>query len=113
MPLSIPTLDGLTVRRFCDVLEERDEVMAAWKEHGPLLSEPIVTPRGDIAGERLVANPAAAMLRGLDKELDALSDRLALTPAARARLGLTMTSAERQAAEVDRLLGAKWKDEDE
>lgn len=104
MPLSLPELDALSVSRFAELVEERDQVMAAWREHGPLLEEPIVSPKGDVVGTRYVPNPAAQMLRQLDRQLDALADRLALTPAARGRLGLVLTSAERQAAEVDRVM---------
>ena len=80
---------------------------------GVLLEEPIVSPSGKVVGTRVVPNPAAAMLRALDKQLDALCDRLGLVPAARARLGLTLTTAERQAAEVSNLLGARFKSEDD
>ena len=53
------------------------------------------------------------MLRALDKQLDALCDRLGLVPAARARLGLTLTSAEKQRAEVQALLEGRFKGEQE
>lgn len=112
MPLAVPELDGLSVERFCRLVEERVRVQAAFDELGPLLVEPIVSPKGDVVGERQVPNPAGAMLRALDRELDALSDRLALTPAARARVGLTLTSAERQAAEVARVLAGKFDEGD-
>lgn len=110
MPVRLD-VDGLTVERFARLIDER-EAVAAEMGRGILLEEPIVTPKGDVVGTRMVANPAAAMLRALDKALDALIDRLALVPAARARLGLVMTSAERNTVETEALLAAKWKDAD-
>ncbi len=107
MPLTLPALDAVSVERFCELVEERQVVLTAWHEHGPVVTEVIVDPKGGVAGTRLVANPAAGMLRALDRQLDSLSDRLALTPAARARLGLIMTTAERQAVEVERVLSGK------
>lgn len=87
-------LDRATVERLCDLADERAVLRRALEEHGPLLEEPIVTPKGDVVGTRLVANPAAKQLREVDKQLTALSDRLGLSPAARARLGLTIAHAQ-------------------
>jgi len=67
---------------------------AALAEHGSLLSEPIVTPRGDVVGTRLVPNPAEMMLRRLDNQLVALRDRLGMVPLAKARLGISVASAK-------------------
>ncbi len=108
-PLLLPDLDAVTVERFCRVVDERTTV-AVELNRGVLLEEPIVSPSGQVVGTRVVPNPAAAMLRSLDKQLDALCDRLGLVPAARARLGLTLTSAEKQRAEVNALMGNKFKE---
>ncbi len=107
-PLLMPELDAVSAERFCSLVDERATV-AAELARGPLLTEPIVTPKGDVVGTRVVANPAAAMLRQIDKALDALADRLGLVPAARSRMGLQLTTAERQALEVANLLDARFK----
>jgi P27 family predicted phage terminase small subunit len=111
-PLLLPSLDSVTVKRFAELVDER-ELVRAELDRGFLLEEPIVSPVGKVVGTRMVANPAVAMLRGLDKQLDSLADRLGLVPAARARLGLTLTTVERQAAEVRALADAAFlKDEE-
>lgn len=110
MPLAAP-MDSLTVERFARLVDERATV-AVEMDRGVLLTEPIVSPKGEVVGERQIANPAASMLRAIDRELDQLVDRLALVPAARARLGLTVSLAERQRAEVERVLDTKWRPND-
>jgi hypothetical protein len=108
-PLLLPDLDGIQVHRLAQLCDERDATMGEL-DRGVLLEEPLVDPRGGIVGMKVVPNPAAAMLRALDKELDALADRLGLVPAARARLGLTLTSAERQAAELHQLMDSRFEE---
>ena len=107
-PLLLPDLDAVTVERFATLVDERVAVSAELAR-GVLLEEVIVDPRGGVAGTRLVANPAAAMLRSIDKELDALADRLAIVPAARARIGVSLTTAEKQAVEVQTLLDRRFR----
>ncbi len=87
-PMLLPKLDVVTVERFCRLVDERAAI-AAELARGVLLEEVIPDPRGGIAGTRVVLNPAVAALRQADKALDAMVDRLALVPAARARLGST------------------------
>ena len=111
-PLLLPALDGVTVERFCALVDER-AAAATELARGHLCEEPIVTPTGQVVGTRLVANPVAAILRQLDKQLDSLCDRLGLVPAARARLGLTLTTAEKQAIEVRDLLEGRFKNGDD
>jgi len=107
-PLLLAALDVVAVERFCRLVDER-AALAAELERGYVLEEPLVSPKGEVVGHRLVANPALGELRALDKALDALCDRLGLVPAARARLGLTFTTAEKQALEVDAVLDAKYR----
>jgi len=96
--------DYLTVARLCEAADDREAARAAVVELGPLLDEPIVTPKGDVVGTRKVANPAAEMVRKLDKVIDDASDRLGLSPAARARLGLTISRARLAQADAATLL---------
>jgi len=106
-------LDALTVRRLCDLIEERQLYVAALAEYGVIITEPIQSAKGDVVGQRQSINPAEAALRRVDKEITALSDRLALSPAARARLGLLVTSAGRNQAEIQRVLASKYRPTEE
>ena len=112
-PLLLPDLDAVTVARFCQIMDERAVLLAELVTRGPLLEEPIVSPTGKVVGVRTVINPASTALRATDKALDALADRLALVPSARARLGLTLSTVEKQRLEVGTLLAARFKDDDE
>jgi P27 family predicted phage terminase small subunit len=105
MPPGVLTeLDVTVVDRFISVTMEREQ-WAALVRQAPLLREPIVTPRGDVAGERLVINPAAKALRDVGKELDSLTLQLGLSPQSRARLGWIVTQSRLAQAETQRLLG--------
>jgi len=73
-------------------LEDQWTTLAAAFKRGPLLKEPIVTPRGEVVGTRLVPNPAEAMLRRLDVQIMALRDRLGMVPLAKARLGIQVAT---------------------
>lgn len=99
-----PKLDRLSVTRLAEAVDDRKRARAALIEHGTLLEEPIVSPKGDVVGTRLVPNPAEAMLRRADKAIDELSDRLGLSPAARARLGLAISRAALAGGDVAELL---------
>ena len=96
--------DYLTVTRLAEAAEDRAAARAAVIELGPLLEEPIVTPRGDVVGTRQVANPAAETVRKLDRVIDAASDRLGLSPAARARLGLTIARGRLATVDAETML---------
>lgn len=106
-------VDLLAVARFTELFEERQLARAALLQHGMLQTEPIVTPRGDVVGQRLTANPAVSILASTDRSLDSLSAQLGLSPAARARLGLEATAAELKAAEIERVLSSKRRDPSE
>jgi phage terminase small subunit len=60
----------------------------------------IVSPKGDVVGERIVPNPAEQQLRRIDKALDAVTAALGLSPTSRARLGV--------AASDGAILSARW-----
>jgi Phage terminase, small subunit len=108
-PLLLAGVDDIAVERLCRLLDEA-ELTRAELARGIVLEEPIVSPTGQVVGTRVVANPAAGLLRQLDRQIDALADRLGLVPMARARLGLVLTTAERQALEVDSVLAAKYRE---
>ena len=53
-PMLLPGLDGVSVQRFCQLVDERATV-AAELVRGPVLERPIVSPRGDVVGTELYA----------------------------------------------------------
>lgn len=89
--------DAPLAARFCELVEEIAVARRSLAEDGLVLSEPLVSPRGDVVGSRPVANPAARALRDSTAQLAALAGALGLSPAARARLGLTVAQARRLA----------------
>ena len=91
-------LDAPTVARYAELTAERGVWAEQLVEHGHLLEEVIVSPRGDVVGTRRVVNPAVGELRRIDRALDTLGDRLGLSPAARGRLGLVVSQAEQALA---------------
>ena len=90
------------VTQLAETIDEREKYRTALSEHGPLLAEPIVTPKGDVVGERLVPNPAEGMLRRCEARIERLGRDLGLTPTARARLGLVLANATATAEGVMR-----------
>ena len=95
-----PILDAETVARLCRLLEEREIYAAELLEHGAVHAEVIVSPKGDVVGERMVPNPAEQQLRRIDKAIDAVTAALGLSPTSRARLGV--------AASDSAILSARW-----
>jgi P27 family predicted phage terminase small subunit len=101
-------LDAPAVERYCSLLDERTRWAAQLDQHGPLLERPVQSARGELLGMELYANPAVKELRSIDRALDQLSDRLAGSPAARARLGLVLNSARQNQANAERIISAKF-----
>lgn len=87
-PWLSPKLDAIRVETACRLADEAAQLRALTKKHGMLLEEPIATPSGVVVGQRLVPNPAAKMLRDVEKQLDRELSALGFDPTARARLGL-------------------------
>jgi len=84
--------DAPTVERLCRLEDEAARLRAAVARDGEVQREPIVSPRGDVVGERLVAHPAVGALRRLGKESRELGAELGLSPTSRRRLGLEVPS---------------------
>ncbi|MCW3048856.1 MAG: Phage terminase, small subunit [Solirubrobacterales bacterium] len=83
---SVPEADRYAIQRFCDLLDERAELRAVLDVDGPILREPVVSPTGAVVGERVVAHPALAALRAIDRAIEAVSASLGLSPAARRKM---------------------------
>jgi P27 family predicted phage terminase small subunit len=83
---SSPEADRWAIERFCDLLDERKVLRAVLDVDGAILREPVVSPRGDVVGERVVAHPALSALRAIDRALETVSASLGLSPAARRKM---------------------------
>ncbi len=109
MPVLQPVLDRHVVIRYCEAAEDAVRARIEIQQRGLVIDEPIPDPRGGVAGYRAVINPAEAALRRADKVMTELGDRLGLSPAARARLGLTISQAELADAEGRRILAGMFR----
>lgn len=89
-----PTLDVGTVELaglLADfVIRCHDQIAS----DGLTLKEPIVTPTGELVGERIVAHPLIKEQRAAEKQLGSFLSALALTPTDRARLGLAQVKQQ-------------------
>ena len=78
--------DEPIVTDLCHLHDQMARYRAALEEHGALLVEKIVSPRGEVVGDRLVASPASAQLKNAQAAAMAIYAALGLSPQARARL---------------------------
>lgn len=100
--------DRAAATHLCRLEDEREALQVKIDELGLMLSEPIVTPKGEVVGERLVANPLLGELRKLEKSIADLRAPLGLTPMARGRLGLQIVEVERKSAQSEAIM-AKYR----
>lgn len=89
--------------------DERALLTAAIRQHGVILSKVLVSPKGDVVGDELYANPASRELRRVDAAILSLRDRLGLTPLYRARLGLALVELEEKENQVVAGLRARYR----
>lgn len=97
-------LDNALVESTCRVYDEIAQLRRVLAQRGPLLEEVIVSPKGDVVGTKLVANPAAKMLRDAEKQWTAYLVLLAIPPTERARLGLVQVKAQ---SKLEALIAAR------
>lgn len=95
-------VDAPVVEHLARLEEEAAAYREALAERGPLIEEPIVSPRGEVVGNKVVANPAEAMLRRTERMLLDVRKSLALSPVERARLGLVVNELRRRASGTSR-----------
>lgn len=86
--------DAATLEALVRLEDEAATYRAALVEHGAILTEVMISPKGDVVGERFVANPAEAMLRRVERSVREFRAALGLTPVARARLGLVEVESQ-------------------
>lgn len=99
-----PQVDGIRVRTVCQLSDDIASYQADIETMGNLLEEPIVTPTGIIAGQRIVPNPLVKMRNEALKLLDRELTSLAFDPVSRSRLGLA--EVKRQSV-LEELLGRR------
>ena len=92
-----PTVDFASVAELARLEDEIAALRATLRRDGHTVRVPVVTPRGDVVGERVEANPAEQMARRAGKAIADLRKSLGLTPESRARLGLTHLIARQKA----------------
>lgn len=89
-----PDLDIGTVELAAVTFDFIEQCRSIISDQGLTLKEPIVTPTGDVVGERIVAHPLIKEQRAAEKQLGSWLQALALTPSDRARLGLAQVKAQ-------------------
>jgi P27 family predicted phage terminase small subunit len=87
-------LDGALVEQACRTYDEIGQLRLEIKKHGLLVEETHASASGKVLGIKLVANPAAKMLRDAEKSWKEYLVLLAIPPTERARLGLTQVKAQ-------------------
>jgi P27 family predicted phage terminase small subunit len=108
MPVLSTKADLHSVTRYCEAADDSVRARVEVEKRGLLIDEPMTDPRGGILGLQGRLKPAEAGLRRADKVVTELGDRLGLTPAARARLGLVISQAELAGAEAGRILSSMF-----
>lgn len=102
-----PALDLPLIEEVCRLADEITGHRADLAKYGRLIEEPIVTPMGDVAGYRLVANPALMSLRRAEESRRRGLIELGFSPTARARLGLAQVVIATQASKLEALIAAR------
>jgi hypothetical protein len=60
--------DAANIERLCWLEDAGSRLRALTCGQGEVQREPLIGPRGDVLGERLVTHPGTAMLRRIGKE---------------------------------------------
>jgi len=95
-----PVLDLAGVAELARLEDEIAALRSTLRRDGFTLRVPIVSPRGDVVGEKVEPHPAEAMLRRATTSVVNLRKTLGLTPESRARLGLTHLTAQQLARKI-------------
>jgi P27 family predicted phage terminase small subunit len=95
--------DYTSVERLCLLESDALRLRSIVAREGEILSRPIQSARGEVVGAERYAHPALVELRRIGKEAADLCRELGLTPAARARLGLTVVAPEMVPDAIDEL----------
>lgn len=82
--------DAATIAHLARLEDEAANMIVMIEQQGVTQKRPIVTPKGEIAGEEIVMHPGINELRKLDAQLVKIRAALGLDPSSRARLGVEM-----------------------
>lgn len=80
--------DRSELARLCELRVEAASLRKILNDDGWVIRQNALDSHGKDAGERIKAHPAAAMLRGVESAIVALSDRFGLNPSSRSRLSI-------------------------
>jgi hypothetical protein len=89
------------VLHLAELTDEREALSLAISTDGLVLSEPIVTPKGEVVGTRQVSHPLLREVRRIDALLVTLRGSLGAAPMPRARLGQRVVETAAVASKVD------------
>lgn len=103
-PGLLSTVDRPALERAVSLAVERRHWSRLVAESGGLVTEPVRDRQGNEIGPRVRVHPAAA-LRACDRACEAVASSLAMTVAARARLGLQVSRTRQAEATTRQLLG--------
>jgi P27 family predicted phage terminase small subunit len=101
-----PDRDQSLVEELCVLEVEQGTYRQAIVADGPTLSEPVVSPTGEVVGTHVVAHPLIAQLRRLEATALSIRSMLGLSPRDRVRLGIDVAEGQRRVSELDQMLAA-------
>jgi P27 family predicted phage terminase small subunit len=91
-------LDAETVGRYCRLLDQRAQLVAAVDADGITLRKAQQSATGKVIGEEMYLHPALAAIAKTDREIDTIGASLGTSPASRAKLGLVIAYASQASA---------------
>ena len=100
MAVWISELDLVALEDFARTWDEVYEMRDAIAADGFTYLEPIVTPAGNVVGEKPVAHPLLKELRSAQKQLDTLRKVLGFDPTSRAQLGIAEVKRQSRVEEL-------------
>lgn len=92
--------DHRTLESYARSLDQADALTEILDRDGLILSKVLTDRRGVPIGEEQYAHPALSALRSVERRLEAARRELALSPAARIRLGVDVMTAAQMEAEA-------------
>jgi P27 family predicted phage terminase small subunit len=108
LPVLSPRIDRHSVERYCEAADDAAAARLEISARGVVLDEVLGDAKGGSLGTRAALNPAVLALKNSERTMTELADRLGLSPASRARLGLTISLGALAAAEAGRVLGTMY-----
>jgi len=101
--IQVQSSDALVVSQLCRLEDEASELRELISAEGAMLTRKQSTSKGEIVGEECYAHPGIRELRRIGSEQLVILKELGLSPTARARLGLAVLHAVKEADSLDLL----------